>query len=423
MLQLDNLDKKFVVELSKLKNEPDFMLQIRLKALESFHQLPWPSFGPDLSQVKNSSIQPYAEPKFSSPKSNTSSSMLTRQNLAGFEEQHESLPTCESLNTEYEEQGVIFCSTDSAVQNHPELVEEYFGTLVKFDDNKFAALNTALWSGGTFIYLPPNIKIEQPFHTYFRLDQPNSGQFERTLIIADKASAGHYLEGCTANTQSPYNLHAAVVEVFLKDQSTFQYSTLQNWSHQVYNLVTKRATQGHKSNLVWLDCNFGSKVSMKYPTVLMTGNEAKAEVYSLASASVNQIQDNGANIKISGQNCQAQVISQSISEKGGQNIFRGNIRIEAKANNSKAHLECNNLILDNISLAESIPKLSSQNDQSDITHEASLTKLNQEALIYLQSRGFSSSDAIKLLKQGFARPILEQLPLEYQIEVEKMGLC
>ncbi len=427
------LNESLVKEISKIKDEPLWMLEFRLNALEIFFSKPMPSFGPNLSDLDFEKVNYYIRPddkthskweevppeikdtfdKLGVPESE-------RKFLAGTGAQFESEMVYHSLKEQLSEQGVIFESIEDGLRNHEEIFKKHFAKVIPASDNKFAALNSALWSGGSFIYIPKNIKLDLPLSAYFRMNTENLGQFERTLIITDENSYLHYIEGCTAPVYTTDSLHAAVVEIVAKENSRMEYTTLQNWSKNVLNLVTKRAHVKKNAEMFWLDVNLGSKTTMKYPAIYLMEEGAKGEIQSLAFADKGQNIDAGAKIFHMAKDTSSLVLSKSVSKNGGISTYRGITKISEKAKNSRAKITCDALILDDKSISNTYP-INDINDP-DITfeHEARVSKLSEEKLHYLMSRGISEKEANTMLINGFADPITKQLPMEYAVELNRL---
>lgn len=427
------LTKDLIKSISKLKNEPSWMLEFRLKAYEKFKSMELPSWGVDLGELDFSDIYYYIKPKGKKEKrwEDVDGSVketfeklgipeAERKFLAGVETQFDSEAVYGSLLKEIDEQGIIFTSTDEALKKYPELFREYFGSVVNFDDNKFSALNSAVWSGGSFIYIPKGVKVTRPLQAYFRINAKKMGQFERTLIIIDEDAYSHYIEGCTAPTYSDDMLHAAVVEVVVKKGARFRYTTIQNWSNNVYNLVTKRAFVEEDSVMEWVDGNLGSKANMKYPSCILSGDNSVGEVLSIAYAGEGQIQDAGAKMIHLGNNTSSRIISKSISSGGGDATYRGLIHVDEKANDVRVRVECDALILDEKSISNTFPVMRINNNTGVIEHEASAGKISEEKLFYLMSRGLSEEEAMSLIVSGFIEPIVKELPLEYAVELNRL---
>ena len=427
------LNEDIVRQISKLKNEPEWMLEYRLKAYKAFKSLPLPSFGPDLSsldfdsytyftRLANKEVQSWDE--VPTTVKNTFDKLgipeAEQKYLAGVSTQYESEVVYHNMLKEIEEKGVIFLSTDMALKLYPDLFKKYFGTVVPFADNKFSALNGAVWSGGSFIYVPPGVHLEKPLQSYFRINNEKSGQFERTLIIVDKGADVHYVEGCTAPTYSKESLHAAVVEIIVLDGGKCRYSTVQNWSTNIVNLVTKRAVCYANASMEWIDGNIGSQVNMKYPACILAGEGAKGTCISIAVAGAGQFQDAGARMIHLAPNTSSTIISKSIVKNGGVANYRGTIRHHQKATNSRSHVECDTLILDEKSKSDTIPNNEVKNNSSYIEHEATVSKISEEQLFYLMSRGISEHDATQMIIMGFIEPFSRELPMEYAVELNQL---
>lgn len=427
------LSEAVVYEISKLKNEPEWMLEYRLKAFKMFQKMPNPSFGPDLSFLDFDSYTYFIRPsereandwnKVPETIKNTFQKLgipeAEQKFLSGVSTQYESEVVYHNMLKEVEEKGVIFLSTDQALKMFPDIVKKYFGTLVPFADNKFSALNGAVWSGGSFIYVPKNVKLEKPLQSYFRINNEKMGQFERTLIIVDEGADVHYVEGCTAPTYSKESLHAAVVEIFVLKDAKCRYSTVQNWSNNIVNLVTKRAICYKNATMEWIDGNIGSQTNMKYPACILAGDGARGTCISIAVAGKGQYQDAGARMIHRASNTSSTIISKSIVKNGGIANYRGTVRHEANAHNCKSHIECDTLILDNKSKSDTIPTNTVKNSSSYIEHEATVSKVNDEQLFYLMSRGISQKDAVQMIIMGFIKPFSDELPMEYAVELNHL---
>lgn len=425
---------EFVVkEISKIKQEPDFMLEERLQAFKKFAEMQNPKFGPNLDFLN---YNDYVYFKKSTNDVATSWQDVPdniketfekigipeaeRKFLAGVTTQFESEAVYHSSLTELTEKGVIFTDTDTALKKYPELFKKYFGKLVTFDDNKFAALNTAVWSGGSFIYVPKGVSITKPLQSYFRINSERMGQFERTLIIVDDDSSIHYVEGCTAPIYSKDSLHAAVVEIFVGKRAKCRYSTVQNWSKNVVNLVTKRAIVDEEGQMEWIDGNIGSGVNMKYPACILKGKGAKGHTVSIAFAGQGQNQDAGAKMIHLGENTSSNIISKSICCGGGQVNYRGTVKIDKNATNSKVHVECDTLILDDKSKSDTIPLNIVNNGNAFVEHEATTSCVNEEQLFYLMSRGLGRQEAVEMILMGFIEPFARELPMEYAVELNRL---
>jgi Fe-S cluster assembly protein SufB len=427
------LSERTVRAISAAKAEPDWMLERRLGAFKAFNALPMPIFGPDLSRLDFNSITYYMRPEKKKARSwddvpahikeafdKLGVPEAERKFLAGVEAMEQSEAVYSGLKKEWSEQGIIFTDSDSAVREYPEIVKKHFASVVPANDNKFAALNTAVWSGGTFLYVPEKARLEVPVHAYFMISSPAFGQFERTLIIAEKGSKAEYLEGCTAPIYTEESLHAAVVEVIAKENSHVKYTTMQNWSTSVYNLVTKRAFAYENAFVQWLDANIGSGATMKYPSVYLKGDGAKADFYSMACAGRGQNQDTGARAIHEAKNTHSTIRSRGISREGGIATFRGGAEMRGAAQGCTSSVSCEGLILDGESSNLTIPKLKGGAAYGEIAHEARVGRISQDAVFYLMNRGFSESDAVSLIVLGFAEPFMRELPLEYAIEFRRL---
>jgi Fe-S cluster assembly protein SufB len=436
------LSRQVVEEISHMKGEPDWMLQFRLKSLAQFYKMPMPSSKTSkwfsilpgkLEELNFDDITYYVKPSERQGKTWEEVPEEIKQTfdklgipeaeqkfLAGVSAQYESEVVYHNMQKELEDQGVLFCDTDTAVREYPELLQKYFGTVIPPADNKFAALNSAVWSGGSFIYVPKGVKCEVPLQAYFRINSENMGQFERTLIIADEESFVHYVEGCTAPIYSTNSLHSAVVEIIVKKDARCRYTTIQNWAPNIYNLVTKRAIAHAGAHMEWVDGNIGSKLTMKYPAVVMTGEGAKADVLSIAVAGKDQHQDAGAKVTALAPNCTATIISKSISKQGGKVTYRGLTSFGRNSQGSKANVKCDTLILDEISTSDTIPYNEIKNDNITLEHEATVSKVSEEQLFYLMSRGLSENEATQMIIMGFIEPFTKELPMEYAVEMNRL---
>ena len=427
------LNEDIIRQISKLKNEPDWMLEYRLKSYKAFLKLPLPSFGPDLSsldydtytyftRLTNKETQSWDE--VPETVKNTFDKLgipeAEQKYLAGVSTQYESEVVYHNMLKEVEEKGVIFLSTDMALKLYPDLFKKYFGTVVPFADNKFSALNGAVWSGGSFIYVPKGVHLEKPLQSYFRINNEKSGQFERTLIIVDEGADVHYVEGCTAPTYSKESLHAAVVEIIVLKNGKCRYSTVQNWSTNIVNLVTKRAICYENASMDWIDGNVGSQLNMKYPACILAGEGAKGTCISIAVAGKGQYQDAGARMIHLASNTSSTIISKSIVKNGGVANYRGTVRHHKNAQNCRSHVECDTLILDNLSKSDTIPNNEVKNNTSYIEHEATVSKISEEQLFYLMSRGISEKDATQMIIMGFIEPFSKELPMEYAVELNQL---
>lgn len=409
------------------------MTDFRIKAYEAFVKRPNPSFGPDLSFINYNDYTYYikstekVENKWEDvpePIKDTFDKIgipeAEKKFLAGVSTQFESEVVYHSTIEELKRLGVIFCDTDTAVREYPDLVKEYFGTVVGYNDNKFAALNSAVWSGGSFIYVPKGVKLEKPLQSYFRINSEQMGQFERTLIIVDEGASVHYVEGCTAPIYSKDSLHAAIVEIIVKENGYCRYSTIQNWSNNIVNLVTKRAKVLANGMMEWIDGNIGSMINMKYPACILAGEGAKGNTVSIAFASSNQYQDTGAKMIHLAPNTSSTIISKSICRGGGKVNYRGMVKQSKDAINSRSHVECDTIILDDISSSDTIPLNLVRNQKSRIEHEATVSKVSEEQLFYLMSRGITAEDALQMIVMGFIEPFAKELPMEYAVELNQL---
>ncbi|GAB2723255.1 Fe-S cluster assembly protein SufB [Paenibacillus thermoaerophilus] len=427
------LTREIVIEISKMKGEPDWMTEFRLKSLDIFNSKPLPKWGGDLSDLDFNDIIYYVKPTEKQGKTweevpeeikHTFDRLgipeAEQKFLAGVSAQYESEVVYHSMREDLEKQGVLFTDMDTAVREYPEIVKEYFGTIVPPTDNKFAALNSAVWSGGSFIYVPKGVKCEIPLQAYFRINSENMGQFERTLIIADEDSFVHYVEGCTAPIYSTNSLHSAVVEIICKKNSRVRYTTIQNWAPNIYNLVTKRAVAEENATMEWIDGNIGSKLTMKYPAVVLKGRGAKGMVLSIAIAGKGQHQDAGAKMIHLAPDTSSTIVSKSISKHGGKVTYRGLASFGRKSQGSKANIKCDTLILDNKSTSDTIPYNEILNDNITLEHEATVSKVSEDQLFYLMSRGLSEAEATQMIVMGFIEPFTKELPMEYAVEMNRL---
>ncbi|WP_448576128.1 Fe-S cluster assembly protein SufB [Thermomicrobium sp.] len=427
------LDREVVEQISWIKNEPEWMREFRLKALEYFLRRPMPTWGADLSELNFDEIVYYIKP---TERQGSSWEELPehirrtfdrlgipeaeRQFLAGVGAQYESEVVYHSLREELKRLGVIFCDMDTAVREYPDLVKQYFGTIVPPNDNKFAALNSAVWSGGSFVYVPEGVRVEVPLQAYFRINAENVGQFERTLIIVEPGAYVHYVEGCTAPIYSAASLHSAVVEIIVKEGARCRYTTIQNWSKNVYNLVTKRAAAYRDATMEWVDGNLGSKVTMKYPAVWLMEPGARGEVLSVAFAGDGQHQDAGGKMVHVAPYTSSQIISKSISKGTGRASYRGLVKVHRGAHHVRANVVCDALLLDEQSRTDTYPYMEIEEEQVSIGHEATVSKVAEEQLFYLQSRGLTEAEAMSMIVNGFIEPITKELPLEYAVELNRL---
>jgi Fe-S cluster assembly protein SufB len=427
------LDEDVVREISEHKGEPQWMLDFRLKALKTFLSKPRPTWGGDLEQIDFDSIFYYLKPSAGAERTwedvpedikNTFERLgipeMERKFLAGVGAQYESEVVYHSLQKDLEDQGVIFLDTDMALKQHEDLFREHWATVIPPTDNMFAALNSAVWSGGSFIYVPKGVKVELPLQAYFRINAKNMGQFERTLILVDEGAYVHYVEGCTAPTYSEDSLHAAVVEIIVKKGGRCRYTTIQNWSSNVYNLVTKRAVAHEDATMEWVDGNLGSKLTMKYPAILLKGRGAHGEVLSIAFAGEGQHQDAGAKITHLAPDTSSVITSKSISRGGGRATYRGLLKVAEGSHRAKSSVVCDALILDENSRSDTYPYINIGENDVTIGHEATVSKIGEEQLFYLTSRGLSETEAAALIVAGFVEPITKELPLEYAVEMNRL---
>ena len=427
------LDVDIISQISAMKKEPQWMLDFRLQALEIFFEKPMPTWGGDMSGIDFQNIYYYVrasdrqEQNWDDVPDDIRKTYdrlgipeAEKKFLAGVKAQYESEVVYGSLQEDLAKQGVIFTDTDSALRDHPEMFREYFGTIIPSSDNKFAALNSAAWSGGSFIYVPPGVEIEFPLQAYFRINTENMGQFERTLIIVDEGAAIHYVEGCTAPTYSSDSLHSAVVEIVVKRGGRCRYTTIQNWSNNVYNLVTKRAMAYGDSLMEWVDGSLGSKLTMKYPAIYLMEPGARGETLSIAFSGDGQHQDAGAKMVHCAPNTSSRIISKSISKDGGRASYRGLVKVNNGATNCKSNVVCDALILDSDSRSDTYPYIEIEEDEVAIEHEASVSKIGEEQLFYLMSRGLSEVEASSMIVTGFIEPLVKELPMEYAVEMNRL---
>jgi Fe-S cluster assembly protein SufB len=427
------LDQQVVEQISEMKGEPAWMRTFRLKSLDHFLKRPMPTWGADLSGVDFDDIYYYIKPMQAQGKTwedipieiketfdRLGIPEAERKFLGGVTAQYESEAVYHKVREDLEKLGVIFTDMDTALREHPDIVREYIGTVVPFTDNKIAALNSAVWSGGSFIYVPENVKVEIPLQAYFRINAKNMGQFERTLIIAAPGSYVHYVEGCTAPTYTTDSLHAAVVELVVQKGARVRYTTIQNWSKNVYNLVTKRAAAYQDATMEWVDGNLGSKVTMKYPAVMLMEPGAHGEVLSVAFASDGMHQDAGAKITHLAPYTSSQIISKSISKGTGRASYRGLIRVNPNAHHTKSNVRCDALLLDEAARTDTYPTMRIENSQVELGHEATVSKVGEEQLFYLMSRGLSENEAYSMIVNGFIEPITKELPMEYAVELNRL---
>jgi Fe-S cluster assembly protein SufB len=429
------LDRKIVEEISWMKKEPAWMLDFRLKALDIFLKKPMPTWGntPSLSQIDFSNIFYYMKPSSGTADNwedvpeyikNTFNRLgipeAEKKFLAGVTAQYESEAVYHSLHAELTKQGVIFLDMDSGLKEFPDVIREHFATVIPAEDNKFAALNSAVWSGGSFVYVPKGVKVAIPLQAYFRINAKNAGQFERTLIIADEGSSVHYIEGCTAPSYSSDSLHSAVVELIARKSAHIRYTTIQNWSNNVYNLVTKRAVAHEDAFVEWVDGNLGSKLTMKFPCIYLAGRRARGEVLSVAYAGKGQHQDTGAKLIFAAPETSGTITSKSISKDGGRVSYRGLVKTYPSAVDSKVNVRCDALLLDDKSRSDTYPTMEIEAERVQVGHEASVTKIGEEQLFYLMSRGLTETEAITMVVNGFFETFAKELPLEYAVELNRL---
>jgi Fe-S cluster assembly protein SufB len=428
------LSADVVADISQMKSEPKWMLDFRLKALDLFERKPMPRWGADLSDIDFDNIKYFVR---STEKQATSWEELPEdikntydklgipeaekaRLVAGVAAQYESEVVYHQIREDLEEQGVIFLDTDTGLKEHPELFREYFGSVIPAGDNKFSALNSAVWSGGSFIYVPPGVHVDIPLQAYFRINTENMGQFERTLIIVDEGAYVHYVEGCTAPIYKTDSLHSAVVEIIVKKGGRCRYTTIQNWSNNVYNLVTKRAKAEEGATMEWVDGNLGSKVTMKYPAVWLMGEHAKGEVLSIAFAGEGQHQDAGAKMVHLAPHTSSTIISKSVARGGGRTSYRGLVQVNPRAHHSRSTVKCDALLVDTISRSDTYPYVDVRNDNVTMGHEATVSKVSDDQLFYLMSRGLTEDEAMAMVVRGFVEPIARELPMEYALELNRL---
>lgn len=428
------LSEAVVRDISDKKNEPDWMLQTRLKALRIFERKPMPTWGSNLGGIDFDNIKYFVRSTEKQAASwddlpedirNTYDRLgipeAEKQRLvAGVAAQYESEVVYHQIREDLEAQGVIFLDTDTGLREHPELFQQHFGTVIPAGDNKFSALNTAVWSGGSFIYVPPGVHVDIPLQAYFRINTENMGQFERTLIIVDEDAYVHYVEGCTAPIYTSDSLHSAVVEIIVKPGGRCRYTTIQNWSNNVYNLVTKRARAEAGATMEWVDGNIGSKVTMKYPAVWMTGEHAKGEVLSVAFAGEGQHQDAGAKMLHLAPNTSSNIVSKSVARGGGRTSYRGLVQVNKGAHGSRSSVKCDALLVDTISRSDTYPYVDIREDDVTMGHEATVSKVSDNQLFYLMSRGLTEDEAMAMVVRGFVEPIAKELPMEYALELNRL---
>ena len=427
------LNEEVVRQISAQKQEPEWMLEFRLKALKHFEARPMPQWGADLSGLNLDEIYFYTKPAEAEGRSWDEVPETIKETfnklgipeaeqkfLAGVGAQYESEMVYHSIQEHLKEQGVIFKSIENGLRDHPELFREYFGTIIPIEDNKFAALNSAVWSGGSFVYVPPGVKVEMPMQAYFRVNQADQGQFERTLIILDEGAEAHYVEGCTAPIYTSDSFHSGVIEIVVKKNARFRYTTIQNWSNNMYNLVTQRSIVHENGTMEWVDANLGSKITMKYPSCYLVGEGAHGEILSLAFASAGQHQDTGGKVIHVAPNTTSKITSKSISKSDGRASYRGLLKVNEQAENSRSNVVCDALLLDDRSRSDTYPYIEIDAQDVNIGHEASVSKVGEEQLFYLMSRGLSEEEAATMVVSGFIEPLVKELPMEYAIEMNRL---
>ncbi len=427
------LNEDVIRKISEMKEEPEWMLEYRLKALKHFLERPMPTWGPDLSELDFDSITYYVKPAEREGRSwdevpeeikrtfeRLGIPEAEQKFLAGVGAQFESEMVYHRIKEELERLGVIFVSIEEGLKKYPDLFRRYFGKVVPYTDNKFAALNAAAWSGGSFIYIPPGVKVEQPLQAYFRLNMPDIGQFERTLIIVDEGAEAHYVEGCTAPMYSTYSLHTGVIEIVVKRGARFRYTTIQNWSTNVFNLVTQRALVHQDAHMEWVDANIGSKVTMKYPSCYLLEPGAHGEILSMAFAKDGQVIDNGGKVLHFAPNTTSKIVSKSVSKGTGRASYRGLVKVHQGAKGVKSHVVCDALLIDEHSRSDTYPYIEIEEDDVTIGHEASVSRVSEEQVFYLRSRGLSEEEAVTMVVAGFIEPLVRELPMEYAVELNRL---
>ena len=429
------LSEEVVREISAYKEEPEWMLNSRLKALQVYKSKPMPTWGGNLSELDAvlDEIYFYVRPQDRMEHSwedvpeeikDTFEKLgipeAERKVLAGVGAQYESEMVYHSLREEWEKQGVIFDSIEDGLKNHPDLFREYFGTVIPTQDNKFAAMNAAVWSGGSFVYIPPGVHLDTPLQAYFRVNQERMGQFERTLIICDEGASAHYIEGCTAPVYSTESFHSGVIEIVVKKNARFRYTTIQNWSNNMYNLVTQRALVHEGANMEWLDGNLGSKLTMKYPSCYLVGEGAHGEILSIAYSGDGQHQDTGGKVVHVAPHTTSSIISKSISKGHGRSTYRGLCKVHEGAHHARSNVECDALLINDTSRTDTYPYIEIEENDANVGHEASVSKIGEEQLFYLTSRGISEEEAMAMIVRGFIEPIAKELPLEYAVELNRL---
>lgn len=425
--------REAVEQLSAYLGEPQWMLEFRLRALEHFEKRPMPTWGGDLSNLNLDEIYFYTRPVEKEGRTwddvpDTIKQTFDRLGipeaeqkfLAGVGAQYESEMVYHNIQEHLAKQGVIFKSIENGLRDHPDLFREYFGTVIPIEDNKFAALNSAVWSGGSFVYIPPGVKVDLPLQAYFRINTAEAGQFERTLIIADEGSQAHYVEGCTAPVYTTESFHSGVIEIIVKKNARFRYTTIQNWSTNMYNLVTQRSIVHEGATMEWVDANLGSKLTMKYPSCYLVGERAHGEILSMAFAGNGQHQDTGGKVIHVAPNTSSKITSKSISKGNGRASYRGLLKVHKGAHDSRSNVVCDALLLDDTSRTDTYPYIEIDEDDVSIGHEASVSKVGEEQLFYLMSRGLSEEEATTMIVSGFIEPLVKELPMEYAVEMNRL---
>lgn len=427
------LTPEIIREISKEKNEPEWMLEFRLKSLENFYNIEVPTWGPDLSELDIDNIVTYVRPEIDLKTSwddvpedikNTFERLgipeAERKSLAGVGAQYDSEVVYHSIKDELVKQGVVYTDMENAVKEYEDIVKKYFMTLIPNNDHKFAALHGAVWSGGSFVYVPEGVQVDIPLQSYFRLNAPGAGQFEHTLIIVEKGAKLHFIEGCSAPKYSVNNLHAGCVELFVKEDAKLRYSTIENWSKNMFNLNTKRSSVEKNGTIEWVSGSFGSKISMLYPMSILKGEGARCEFTGITFAAKGQILDTGSKVVHAAPNTTSNVVSKSISKSGGQALYRGILKINSNAHGAKSTVTCESLMLDSESRSDTIPVIDIQADDVDLGHEAKIGRISDEAIFYLMTRGISEEEAKAMIVRGFVEPISKELPLEYAVEMNNL---
>lgn len=432
MVELKGINEHVVETISELKEEPKWMRDFRLKSFDAFTKFPMPSFGPDINIdfddiIYYKKVQDNETDKWENIDKNVVDTFCNlgvidaeKKYLGGIGAQYESEVIYHNMLEELKEKNIIFVSTDTALKEYPDIFKKYFNKLVNYRENKFTALNGAVWSGGTFIYIPPHTTLDRPLQSYFRINSSNMGQFERTIIVVGEGSSLHYIEGCTAPTYTSSSLHAAVVEIYVEKNAKCRYTTIQNWANNVYNLVTKRAITEENATMEWIDGNIGSRVTMKYPCVVLKGDNSVGTCITIAAASKDQTQDTGAKMIHMGSHTKSNILSKSIASNGGNATYRGKVHIASSATNSKSVIKCDTILLDNISKSDTVPTNRVDNNSSVLEHEATISKISEEQLFYLMSRGINEEKAKELVIMGFIDEFKKELPMEYAVELNQL---